>query len=249
MGTLINALKEIFSGSSQTSPTNIPTCASDGTPNGNITIANLASALGVTKHVEFVDMGLPSGRLWASKNLGAETITDYGAYFSWGNVQGYKPTGTTFSYNWGTSNDGPYASTEGASLTGNIPLQQDAANFYLGGSCRMPTTSEFAELFNSSYTKYIDASGNEVTGTNKLISLHGVTGIYLESKINGNRLFFPCAGYGSGSSLYSAGSRGYYWSSSRYSGAGGYDLHFNSGGVSPQDSSDRFYGFSVRAVQ
>lgn len=47
MGTLINGIKEIFASASQTSPTNIPTCAADGTPNGNITIANLASVLGV----------------------------------------------------------------------------------------------------------------------------------------------------------------------------------------------------------
>lgn len=46
MGTLINGIKEIFASASQTSPTNIPTCAADGTPNGNITIANLASVLG-----------------------------------------------------------------------------------------------------------------------------------------------------------------------------------------------------------
>lgn len=48
MGTLINGIKEIFASASQTSPTNIPTCAADGTPNGNITIANLASVLGET---------------------------------------------------------------------------------------------------------------------------------------------------------------------------------------------------------
>lgn len=55
MGTLINGIKEIFASASQNSPTNIPTCASDGTPNGNITIANLASVLGVPKDYGRVD--------------------------------------------------------------------------------------------------------------------------------------------------------------------------------------------------
>lgn len=40
--------------------------------------------------VEYVDLGLPSGLLWATCNLGAEKETDYGLYFQWGNIQGYK---------------------------------------------------------------------------------------------------------------------------------------------------------------
>lgn len=211
--------------------------------------ANLSALRTAIGKMEFVDMGLPSGRLWASKNIGAETITDYGYYFSWGNVQGHKPNGTTFDYDFGTGNDGPYASTEGAALTGNIPLQQDAANYYLGGNCRMPTKDELAELFNSNYTKFIDATGAEVTGTNKLITLHGVTGIYLMSKVNGNRIFFPCAGIGNGPSLSYAGSYGYYWSCSRYSDVTGYSLRFIPTGINPQNDSDRFSGFSIRAVQ
>ena len=250
MGTLIDGMKEIFASANQTNPAKIPTCANDGTPNGSITPANLATLVKADRKIEFIDMGLPSGRLWASKNIGAETITDYGAYFSWGNVQGQKPNGTTFSVGFGTGNDTePYVSSEGAALTGDIPLQQDAANYYLGGSCRMPTTGEYAELFNGSYTKYIDAAGNEVTGTNKLVTLHGVTGIYLESRVNGNRIFFPCAGNGYGTSLYDAGACGLYWARSLASSTNGYNLHFNSGGVNPQNGNGRYVGFSVRAVQ
>ena len=249
MGTLQNGMKELFQ-TAQTTPTSLPTCGDDGTPTGHITAKNLANLLGFAKRVEFVDMGLPSGTLWASKNLGAEKITDYGAYFSWGNVQGQKPTGTTFAQTWGSGNDTePYVSSEGAALTGEIPVQQDAANFYLGGNCRMPSNTQYAELFNSSYTKYIDAEGNDVTGTDKLITLHGVKGIYLKSKINGNTLFFPCAGYGNGTSLNNAGSGGVYWARSLYSSPYGYCLNFNSGGVSPQNGYDRYSGFTVRAVQ
>lgn len=42
-----------------------------------------------------VDLGLPSGTIWADRNVGAETPQDYGAYFSWGNVEGVVSNGTT----------------------------------------------------------------------------------------------------------------------------------------------------------
>ena len=45
---------------------------------------------------EEVDLGLPSGRKWANKNIGAQTVDDYGTYFSWGNTDGYTVSGTKF---------------------------------------------------------------------------------------------------------------------------------------------------------
>ena len=36
-----------------------------------------------------IDLGLPSGRLWADRNVGAEKETDYGLYFQWGDTVGY----------------------------------------------------------------------------------------------------------------------------------------------------------------
>ena len=34
----------------------------------------------------YIDLGLPSGKLWATMNVGAESPSDYGAYFSWGEI-------------------------------------------------------------------------------------------------------------------------------------------------------------------
>ena len=236
----VDSLKRWFytnNSSAAGSAARIPLLDASGNAVGSDTYAQIASVLGVTKRFEFVDMGLPSGTLWASKNLGAETITDYGAYFSWGNVKGQKPNGTTFATGFGSSNDGePYVSSEGAALTGDVPLSQDAANFYLGGVAKMPTTTQFAELFNSTYT------------TNEWTTYHGVAGRLVTSKINGNTLFFPAAGYGSGTSLNGAGAYGNYWSLSLSSSANGYDLNFYSSGVYPQYSLYRFNGCSVRAV-
>ena len=65
----------------------------------------------------------------------------------------------------------------------------------------MPTMEEFAELFDSNYTKFINASGNDIASstTNKLITMNGVVGIRLKSIANGNIIFFPCSGYSYGS--------------------------------------------------
>jgi hypothetical protein len=62
-------------------------------------------------------------------------------------------------------------------------------------------------------------------------------------------LFFPCAGYGGGTSWYNRGSYGSYWSASLYSATDGRRLGFHSSGVGPQGSDGRFLGFAVRPVQ
>jgi len=198
-----------------------------------ITAANLASVLGADKRSEFVDLGLPSGTLWASKNIGANNITDDGLYFSWGNIDGH--TGSD-GYDFGLSNDGPYASTVGAALTDDIPILQDAANFYLGGTVKMPTLTQFQELANGNYT------------TNELVTYNGVAGCRFTSRINGNSIFFPASGNCYGKVLYGRGLYGYYWSASLRSQTNGYNLYFSSGGVNPAFDSDRFHGFAVRAV-
>ena len=182
----------------------------------------------------FVDLALPSGVLWADKNVGAATPYEDGLYFSWGNIVGH--TGDD-GYDFGTSNDGPYASTPGAALTGNIPTNNtyDAARHNMGAPCRMPTVGEFQELNSNCDSEWTDEDG--------------VAGRRFTSRINGNSIFFPASGYRYGTGLLNHGSVGYYSSSSLNSSANGYNLYFNSGGVSPADSSNRFYGFSVRAVQ
>jgi hypothetical protein len=162
----------------------------------------------------------------------------------------HNPTSASaFDYNWGTANDGPYADTPGAALTGNISPSFDAARANLGAPWRMPTTGEFAELFNN--IDYIDANGNVIAAatTNKLITMNSIVGIRLKSKINNAILFFPCAGHGSGTSWNYRGSYGHYWSASLYSASYGRNLYFYSGGVYPQSYNGCFFGFAVRPVQ
>jgi hypothetical protein len=181
-----------------------------------------------------VDLALPSGVLWADKNVGASTPYEDGLYFSWGNVIGH--TGDD-GYDFGTGNDGPYASTPGAELTGNIAPSNtyDAARHNMGAPWRMPTVGEFQELVANCDSEWTDEDG--------------VTGRRFTSRINGNSIFFPASGYRNGTGLDNHGSYGLYWSSSLYSQTYGYGLYFNSEGVSPALNDYRFVGFSVRAVQ
>ena len=181
-----------------------------------------------------VDLALPSGVLWADKNIGATTPYEDGLYFSWGNITGH--TGDD-GYDFGTDNEGPYASTPGAEMTGNIPTNTtyDAARHNMGAPWRMPTVGEFQELAANCDSEWTDEDG--------------VAGRRFTSRINGNSIFFPASGYRYGTGLNSRGSYGYYWSASLRSQTYGYILNFHSGWVNPASSYDRFYGFSVRAVQ
>jgi hypothetical protein len=212
----------------------------------------------------YVDMGLPSGLLWAKKNIDATQADGFAAseyqyecsFFSFGNVEPHNPTSnSSFApYSFGSSNDEePYKSSAGAKIgyPGSAGPSHDAARTVLGGPWREPATEDFAELFNSSYTKFIDANGNDIASdvTDKRVTVNSIMGIRLKSKVNGNTLFFPCSGNGNGSSWYDRGAYGYYWSRSLYSAAYGRRLYFSSGGVNPQGNRNRFDGFPVRPVQ
>ena len=206
-----------------------------------------------------VDMGLPSGVLWAKANIDLTQANKFAAspyqyecsFVSWGNTEMFNPSSASaFDHNWGTGNDTePYVSSPGAALTGNMAPSQDAARANLGAPWRMPTTEEFAELFAN--IDYLNADGAVIDAAtaDKRCNYNGVMGLRLRSKINGKEIFFVCSGYGDGTSWNHRGSIGYYWSASLYSATGGRNLHFGSGGVYPQDYSSRFLGFAVRPVQ
>ena len=215
-----------------------------------------------------VDMGLTSGVKWAARDLDltkpggfCDTPFIYDkSFFSWGNIDGHNPVGNSFAgvYNWGGINDAEpwydgqvYGDTKGNTLAGDIPVGEefDAARANLGEPWRMPTTTEFAELFAGSI--YIDADGNEVDTdkADKRVTVNGIVGLYLQSKTNGNRLFFAASSVGAGSSWNGRGALGDYWSASFVSSRDARCLVFYSGGVYPQGNGNRYYGFAVRPVQ
>lgn len=216
-------------------------------------------------YARYVDMGLPSGLLWATCNIDAskpagmaETEFTYNcSFFSWGNTEPHNPiSNSAFDYNWGSINDQepwyegqPYGSTSGAALNSSITLENDAAKIICGEPWRMPKSADFKELFD--YVDYLNADGTIMpdSTTVKLITLNGIVGIWIQSKINGNRLFFACSGYGTFTSWRSRGTEGYYWSASYYSARNARLLNFYNSVVNPQGYSNRANGFPIRPVR
>lgn len=200
----------------------------------------------------YVDLGLPSGTLWATCNVGAQNPWDYGDYFAWGE------TSTKSDYSWSNYK---YANGDYNKLTkycsysfrGNdgftdnltvLEAEDDAATVNLGSDWRMPTQAEFHELYYNCVWEWT----SNYNGT-------GVAGRIVKSRSNSNTIFFPAAGYRYGTVLRYAGSDGSYWSSSLDTAAmyddpnrGGL-IGFYYGNVSPDDWGDRRYGRSVRPVR
>ena len=176
-----------------------------------------------------VDLGLPSGLKWADRNVGAKSPEDPGLFFSWGNVEGVE-IGKVCDFS-----EEKYVKTEGYKLKGDIDPTHDAATVNMGEPWRTPSDDEFQELY--------DNCDWEWTAEN------GYYGIRFTSKINGNSIFLPASGDGSGTSWGNRGSSGYYWSSSFGSARYARGLYFFSGGVYPQYYNYRYFGFAVRAVK
>ena len=187
---------------------------------------------------EYVDLGLPSGLLWATCNVGAESPEDYGDYFAWGETEP-KSTYNDETYKWCESynTQTKYCTDSYLGTVDNktiLELSDDAANANWGGDWRMPTKEEQDEL--------------RIECTWTWTAKNGVNG-YTVTGPNGNSIFLPAAGYRLDSSLYDAGSYGFYWSSSlipSYSNLA-YYLNFYSSNVD-WSNSFRYYGLSVRAV-
>lgn len=176
-----------------------------------------------------IDLGLPSGLKWAQANLGAKKETDPGLYYMWGDTEGHKKDS---GYEFTPKN---YDAKGLNAISTNLTLAQDAAHIRLGGSWRMPTKTEFEELYNNT----------KVTWT----KINGVAGCKFTNKTDASKyIFMPAAGgYYKGSSLGNWGSHGYYWSSTLYDSSLAYYLYFY--GSSPgMVTTSRGSGKSVRAV-
>ena len=181
----------------------------------------------------YVDLGLPSGTLWATCNVGATTPEGYGDYFAWGETEpkDYYYWSTYQHYNG--SNLTKYTGNDG--LTTLLP-EDDAATANWGEGWRMPTQAEFQELLDNTTMTWTTQNG--VNGR-------------LFTATNGNSLFLPAAGNRWEGGLGYAGSDGIYWSSSLGSGSpnSAWNLYFRSDYAYVCGFYYRGYGFSVRPVR
>lgn len=191
----------------------------------------------------YVDLGLPSGILWATCNVGATTPEGYGDYFAWGE------TANKSTYDWNN-----YAHCHGGKdqltkycsftdygyngYTDTLTVLQsidDAASANLGNGWRMPTNVEWFELENNTTSIWTKQSG--VNGR-------------LFTASNGSTLFLPAIGRIVSDGSIGIGSSGLYWSSTLFAGdypIEAWSYYFNSDDAHT-DLYSRCIGCAVRAV-
>ena len=186
---------------------------------------------------ELVDLGLPSGALFAKCNIGASSPEDYGCYYAWAEVTGSCEGKSTFSENTYTAD-----MTDYTEVGVNLKPSDDAATMKWGGFWRMPNSRDIYELKTGRYT------------TNEWTTVNGVYGCRITSIVKGfegNNIFLPAAGHYVGSTLKYAGDTGYYLGSTLYSAPDDsyncYHIHISSSGLT-QGGTLRYYGSSVRPV-
>lgn len=193
---------------------------------------------------EYVDLGLPSGILWATCNVGADTPEGYGDYFAWGETDP-KELYDWKSYRYGNFRHNcyelsKYCTDSCCGLDGFVDnlilleLADDMANSNWGIGWRIPTIGEWDEMFQNT--------------TSEWTTQNGVNG-WCFTASNGNCIFLPAAGYYWENEL-NAADLGVYWSVTLnvefpYRAWG---FHFNSSQCHLCGSSDRNRGQTVRAV-
>ena len=193
---------------------------------------------------EFVDLGLPSGILWATCNVGADTPEGFGDYFAWGEREPKE------IYDWKSYKYGrffqeryelnKYCTDSCYGLNGYVDgltvleLDDDAASANWGAGWRTPTIGEWEELF--------------VNTTGVWTTLNGVKGWRCTAS-NGNSIFLPAAGYW-WDGVHNA-DLGLYWSASinKEFPYRAWGFHFNCDSSHLCGSSDRNRGQSIRAVR
>ena len=198
--------------------------------------SKVESTTGTLNGYDWVDLGLSVK--WAMQNVGASSPSDNGGYFAWGETR--PKSSYTWSNcfdclddtgdNWGTYNIGGKTSISPTS-------GHDTARENWGGTWRMPTNAECEELCDE----------DKCTWT--WTSQGGHDGYLVTSKINGNSIFLPAAGWRRGTDRNYESEFGYYWSST-LSSSDSYHAHrllFYSDSHFP-DYGNRGDGKSVRPV-
>ncbi len=194
----------------------------------------------IKKVYNAVDLGLPSGTLWADRNVGADAPEAYGDYFAWGETEP-KSVYDWSTYKWcngSSSTMTKYCTSSSYGTVDNkkvLDLEDDAAYVNMGTQWRMPTEAEQKELFDNC--------------TIECTTLNGVT-CYKLTGPNGNCIYFPAAGYRCEGNLEYVVSYGCCWSSKLWymdCSYGASELMF---GTAYENwySRNRCYGQVVRAV-
>lgn len=177
----------------------------------------------------YVDLGLPSGTLWATRNVGADTLYEYGDYFSWGEIA---PKDSYAKATYDKENKGLNV------YQGDIAgTEYDAVTAICGPEWRMPTYNEVEELYTKCKFEPMKTS-------------HGTNG-YMVTGPNGNYIYLPAAGYRDGEygDHQSGNYVGHYWCSTPPDWTGEVPaLHFEKHYTLFPWHSERYLGCSIRPV-
>lgn len=186
---------------------------------------------------EYVDLGLPSGTLWATCNLGAKKSSEYGFYMCWGETDqksNYSITGGK----WNSADLATLKSEGVIDMYHNLTDKYDAATVLWGDDWRMPTTDEFEELLN-----YCAAQWSEVDGVN---------GIIFTSTTNSKSIFLPCSGMIRDNVETMIGTRAYYIGATATENSSS-NLYLAQGEAGELDvrtgAMSRSHGRTIRAVR
>ncbi|MCQ2233002.1 MAG: InlB B-repeat-containing protein, partial [Paludibacteraceae bacterium] len=215
---------------------------------------------------DYVDLGLPSGTLWATYNVGATKPEQYGYYFAWGETEPKDVYNDWSTYKYATTIGEDLDSITKYNMSGRYGIidslstllpEDDAAAANWGSEWRMPTNEEQGELYENSYMVWTDGyNGTDVLGVifYKAKSAEDKGEFVARwqtpssdySVSDDAHVFFPAAG----SDVGLEGDYGFYWTSSLDGKSENYALrlYFDEEYVYWDYRSYRFSGFRVRAV-
>ena len=176
--------------------------------------ANISSTNTINGH-EWVDLGLSVK--WATKNVGADSPSDYGGYYAWGETRTKSSYDRSNCFDCLDSKGDSWGTYKIGGQTRITPTSgHDTARENWGGTWRMPTDAEFDELCKKCTWTWTTQGGHN--------------GYLVTSKANGKSIFLPAASSRYGSDTNNVGESGFYWSStlsSSYSDFARY-LYFDS---------------------
>ena len=209
-------------------------------------IRDLQGSIGQSSGIEWVDLGLRSGTLWAKCNLGAFTETENGDYYMWGsttpdNNHACNWENTPFN-NGSSSYDSTHFRSNKSELlddNNNLKPEFDAAYKATKGMGRMPTLTEVSDLVNNTNNEWVENFKNSrVNG-------------YKFTGSNGNYIFIPAAGDRQNHLFTGRGDDGTVWTSSLHNSnlERALSLDFTSSEIVANFDTLRYMALPVRPVK
>lgn len=149
------------------------------------TISPQADDANLDKAYEYVDLGLPSGTLWATCNVGAESPYEYGDHFAWAEIEP-KTYYSESTYKYYDTSNGTYTKYGLSDNKKFLDNEDDAAYMIWGPDWITPTHAQQKELLAFCIFNLITVDDKyvvEVTGPNGKILYFPLSGNYTDGQI------------------------------------------------------------------